>query len=65
MSNKKIIPANKLLPIRLGYHEKGLRILVKKAGGRWDKLKQVWELPYKEICTLGLEKRIIKEHVYK
>ena len=58
--NKKMIPVNKILPIKIGYLEKNLRVLIKKAGGKWNSVQKVWELPYQEICSLGLEKRIVK-----
>lgn len=58
--NKENIPANKILPIRIGYLEKNLRVLIKKAGEKWNSLQKVWELPYQEICSLGLEKRIVR-----
>ena len=57
----KRIPANKILPVEVRYNEKSLRILVKKAGGKWNGLKKVWELPYHEICSLGLTKRIVRD----
>jgi hypothetical protein len=34
---------------------------VKEAGGRWNRKKQAWELPYGQIRALGFEKRIIQE----
>ncbi len=53
--------ANKIMYLRIGYHEKYLQNIVKGAGGRWNKQKQAWELAYKEIRLLGLENRIIRK----
>ena len=58
--NSKNIPGNKLVKIRVDYDEVYLRRLVKSAGGRWDKEEKVWELPYREVKDLGLEKRMVK-----
>ena len=55
----KIIPANKVMHLRINYGEIGLGTLVKNAGGRWNKMKKYWELPYSEVKAFGLEKRII------
>jgi hypothetical protein len=50
---------NKILDIRIHVKELQLRRLVKVAGGRWNFQKQTWQLPYREIKNLGLEKRIV------
>jgi hypothetical protein len=44
--------------IRVGYHEQGLRERVKAAGGRWDKQRKLWELPYGAVAAMKLEGRI-------
>ena len=59
-NNNKRIPRNKMVGINLKYEEMNLRRLVKNAGGRWNKDKKIWEMPYGEIISLGLTKRIIK-----
>jgi len=59
--NKNTIPMNKIMYLRIGYHEKHLQNIVKGAGGRWNKQKQAWELAYKETRLLGLENRIIRK----
>jgi hypothetical protein len=55
------IAHNKLFELKIEYHEKYLRKLVKEAGGRWNILKKVWELSYGEILKLGLRERIIQK----
>jgi hypothetical protein len=33
---------------------------VKRAGGKWNLQRQVWELRYDQVMALGLERRIVK-----
>jgi hypothetical protein len=35
---------------------------VKAAGGKWNRDKHVWELPYQEVLKLGLAGRIVDDH---
>ncbi|MFH0974950.1 MAG: hypothetical protein V1874_04110 [Spirochaetota bacterium] len=58
--NSKKIPPNKKMNIRINYEESRLAGIVKAAGGRWNRQKKLWELAYKEVLALGLEKRIVK-----
>jgi hypothetical protein len=53
------IPLNQTTELRIEYGEIGLRNLVKAAGGKWNREKQVWELPYREVLRLGLIDRIV------
>ena len=57
-SNKT--PMNKIMNIRVKYGEKELGILLRNAGGHWDRKNKVWKLPYREVLDLGLESRIVK-----
>lgn len=50
---------NKIILLRIGYKELYLRRVVKGAGGRWNREKQAWELPYEQVRSLGLEKRMM------
>jgi len=50
--------------LRIGYHEVQLSRVAKEAGVRWNPEKQAWELPYKQVRQLGLEKRIVLENGY-
>ena len=52
-------PLNKLMPLKVGYSETAVRKLIKSVGGRWNPQKRVWELPYREILSLGLQDRIV------
>jgi hypothetical protein len=55
----KRIPMNKKLDIRLNPHDLNLRRIVIQAGGHWNFKKQVWQVSYRQIINLGLEKCII------
>ena len=50
---------NKIVHLRIDYGEVKLGRSVKLAGGRWNKVKGYWELPYREAVALGLDNRII------
>ncbi len=58
--NQKRIPKNKIVNLRVEYQETTLQRIVKGAGGRWNKEKQRWQLPYKEVVALGLKERMVK-----
>ncbi len=55
------IPANKNVFLTVAYGEIHLGRLVRHAGGKWQKDKTLWELPYGEAAALGLEERIVSE----
>jgi hypothetical protein len=52
------IPPNKIMSIRVKYGEVDVGKQVRAAGGRWNRTKRLWELPYREVCRLGLTERI-------
>lgn len=56
---KDKIPQNKILPIIVMYNEIEISNLVRSVGGNWNNDEKVWELPYREILSLGLEDRIV------
>lgn len=55
------IPPDKIVPIRIAYGETELREKVKAAGAYWDSKKKCWNLSFRLVYALGLEKRIIDE----
>lgn len=57
------IPADKRLPITVGYGETELREQIKAAGGFWNAEKRAWILSYRTILRMGLENRIIDEEL--
>ena len=59
-ANWQRVPDNKLVQVRIDYDESYLRRVVKGAGGRWNREKKHWGLPYEEVIALGLKNRAIK-----
>jgi len=57
--NKDRIPANKLVGVKVRNGEIQTGRLVRSAGGKWNRARKLWELPYREAIALGLEKRIV------
>ena len=62
-SKLKWSPPNKIMFLRIEYGEVHLRILVKGAGGKWNREKRAWELSLGQVRALGLEERIIKDYL--
>ena len=56
--NARRIPANKLVGVEIHYGEIHLARVVRQAGGRWNREKKLWELPYQQATSLGFEDRI-------
>ena len=52
-----------LVGVRVGLAERELQQQVKRAGGRWNRRRQVWELRYEQVIALKLEARIVEEEV--
>ncbi len=60
LSDKKSkFPIDKLMQISVAYEEYDIRNSIKTAGGRWNNNEKVWELPYSDVLSLGLENRIV------
>ncbi len=57
--NRKGIPDNKIMNIKINYKEIDLRNKIKSMGGMWNKEKKVWELSYKFVKSLSLTDRIL------
>jgi len=57
--DSKKIPQNKKVYVRIAYDEIYLRNLVKDSGGKWNRQKRAWELPYRAVVALGLTDRIL------
>ena len=60
LKKNDLIPHNKIVFVRIEYGEINLAMLVKNAGGIWNKNERAWELPYASVIALGLENRIKK-----
>lgn len=59
--NPERIPKNKIVKLRIRYGEVNLARVVKSAGGRWNAVEKVWEVPYQEVCALNLQSRMVEE----
>lgn len=53
------IPSNQIMHLRIKYGEVALGRQVKAAGGKWNRERRTWELPYQEVLRLGLAERIV------
>lgn len=53
------IPFNKIVHLKVEFGERQIGMLIRSAGGKWNKQKRYWELPYREVKSIGLEDRII------
>ncbi|MCW8828668.1 MAG: hypothetical protein OQK94_06390 [Gammaproteobacteria bacterium] len=47
------------LGLRIEYWETDLREKVKQAGGIWRPRHKLWELPYSDVVSMGLESRVV------
>jgi hypothetical protein len=48
-----------IVGVRIAAREVSLRRQVKQAGGQWNPERKLWELPYHQVVTLGLEERMV------
>jgi hypothetical protein len=48
-----------IVGVKVVAREGVLRQQVKQAGGTWNPLTKLWELPYHAVVELGLEERIV------
>lgn len=56
-----VISSDKRVHVRVDYNEHDLRDLVKNSGGFWNPSKKAWQVPYRLVLQLGLEKRVLDE----
>jgi hypothetical protein len=49
--------------VRVGVNEVALQRRIKQTGGKWNPVARVWEMPYSQALTLGLEGRIEKRRI--
>jgi len=52
---------NRLVHLRVEFHERALRHRIKAAGGIWIPPRRAWELRYGDALDLGLRDRIIDD----
>ena len=55
------LPKDQIVPVRIAYGELEMRERAKRAGGRWNPDRKVWELQYGQAVTAGLADRILNE----
>lgn len=48
--------------VRIGYQETALRQQVMAAGGTWDALGKLWNLPKSAVRQLGLQDRVVPKN---
>jgi hypothetical protein len=51
---------NRIVGIRVQFHESSLQSTVKAGGGKWDKPAKLWRLPYSVALALGLQDRVVE-----
>ena len=54
-------PDGALVPLKIGINEMSLQNQVRAVGGRWNKQRQVWLVPYGCVAGTKLEKLIVVE----
>ncbi|MFQ5881433.1 MAG: hypothetical protein ACE5I9_03010 [Candidatus Methylomirabilales bacterium] len=50
-----------IVGVRIGLQEVELRNRAKRAGGKWNSTKRVWEMRYDRVVGCGLEGRMVEE----
>ncbi|MBI3246582.1 MAG: hypothetical protein HYZ50_08760 [Deltaproteobacteria bacterium] len=53
--------ANSLVSVRVTAAEVALRQQIKRAGGKWNPHRRVWEVRYDQVLALGLADRIVED----
>ncbi|MFQ5628930.1 MAG: hypothetical protein ACE5I1_09235 [bacterium] len=59
LPNSKRIPHNKVVYVRIKYGEAHLGRIAREVGGKWNREKKLWEMPYKEAIAMGFQDRIV------
>ncbi len=52
--------SSSLVALRIDWNEYALRRIVKRAGGKWDPMRRIWELRHDRVVELGLERRVVR-----
>jgi hypothetical protein len=52
-----------IVQVKVGYTEIELWQQVRRAGGKWNLEKEMWELPYQRVKLLRLEERIVRDEI--
>ncbi len=59
--DRRRIPANKVVQIRVAYGEVEIGKALRNLGGKWNREKKTWEIAYRNVVNLGLEDRLVEE----
>ncbi|NWG20515.1 MAG: hypothetical protein HXY39_09315 [Chloroflexi bacterium] len=51
--------AETIVGVRVAANEYGIQDALRRAGGRWNRVRRLWEVPYKQVRVLGLEQRMV------
>lgn len=50
---------DEIVPVRIASTESGLKKMAKIAGGKWNRAKKLWFIPYGKIKGTAMEKHVI------
>lgn len=57
---KDRIAADSMVSIHVDLKEKELQNKVKRAGGKWNQNRKLWDIRYDKVQELGLEERVVE-----
>jgi len=57
--NSKCLAGDTIVEIKAGWGEVEVGRQVRRAGGKWNPRKKVWELRYDQVVKLGLRERLV------
>lgn len=56
------IARDSIVSIHINFNETELQGKVKKAGGKWNKIRKVWDIRYDKVLKLGLKERMVEKN---
>lgn len=57
---RQAISDRQMVRVRVALKETAMQDKIRKAGGKWNREAQLWELSYLQVKKLGLENRMVK-----
>lgn len=57
----KKIPAKTIVKLKVGVKEFDIQKKIRENGGKWNKEKGFWEIPFGRVKELGLQSRIVRK----
>ncbi len=61
LTAQRLYQNRQIVALRIHYDEEDLRLLIMRAGAKWDLEKKVWRIRYGDAIKLGLKDRIIEK----